>query len=224
MDEQQTTADILKVSDATGKNGPQWELKVKWPWHPAGNKYGDSVWLDVSDFPEKPTTGTHSVVVIKGPVKKKQDGGYHDGSKDWMYNFNILSFGGKATQPEKELFGDPRDQEPQGRAERPIAGIEVEGVVQGHLEKLAVDLYIAEGADTSHANGLPDYLRIREIRDGFFHNVKEHSIMPQHHCYPHDVGRNRDNHDRWYHKVGEHWCVEGAGVLDSDGNPVEQEE
>lgn len=212
--EQQTTAQILKVSDATGKNGPQWELKVKWPWHPAGNKYGDSIWIDVNDFPEKPSIGVHSVVALKGTVKKKQDGGYHDGSQDWMYNFDILSFNGSARPADD--YQDPRAQEP--RTERPNTGIVVEGVVQGHLEKLATDLYNAE-RDISEPI---DYLRIRKIRDAFFHLVKEVPIAPEHWCYEHQAARRATKSGSYVHQLGDQWCSED-GLYDTRGQPVTEE-
>ena len=117
----QTTVQIIKVSDAEGNTGEaQWELKVRWPWTPQANQYGDSLWLDVKDFPEKPAIAAHNVIAVKGNIKKSK-GDPHDGSKDWMWNYRILSFDGNgrpATTPETtdavdELFpGKPDPDAP----------------------------------------------------------------------------------------------------------------
>ncbi len=116
--------------------------------------------------------------------------------------------------------GDPRDG--QQRAESPNAGIVVEGVVQGHLEKLAVDLYVrlrAEGWD----EGQPvNYTYIREIRDGLYHQVKKQLIRPEHFCYEHSTQMQHGN-TGYGHRVAEEnaWCIEGQPGLVVDPEETE---
>lgn len=112
--------------------------------------------------------------------------------------------------------GGPRVMEPQGRAEN--AGIKVEGVVQGHVEKLAVDLYRSYLPELL---GDIDYLKIREIRDSFFHQVKEKPIMPIGYCYRHESGTNLDSHGNHYHKVEENYCINGEYFVDGNGERVD---
>ena len=126
----------------------------------------------------------------------------------------------RATDEAWDGMGDKSAMDPENRSERANKGIIVEGVVQGHLEKLATDLYISEGS--LHIAGI-DYTRIREIRDGFFHHVKEHPIMPLHWCYTHEEPRRPTKADSWFHEVGGgNYCSED-GILDAQGNKVEGE-
>ena len=89
----------------------------------------------------------------------------------------------------------------------------VEGVVQGHVEKLAVDLYNAQRDISQPIN----YQAIREIRDAFFHQVKEKPIMSEHYCYDHEEPRREDSKQRWFHNTGDNFCMEYIGVMDSQG-------
>jgi len=83
------------------------------------------------------------------------------------------------------------------------------------------------------------FLRIREIRDGFFHQVKEKPIQHEHYCYGHETVRQKGNtgygHHATHDQLESHegralptgttgWCIEGRGiVLDSvpDAKPQE---
>lgn len=112
------------------------------------------------------------------------------------------------SEADKQFTGKP-DQ-----SQRPNAGIKVEGVVQGHLEKLAVDLYVFGGAH--YPGEVIDYLRIREIRDAFFHQVKEKPIQPEHYCYEHSAQMNKGN-TGYGHKVEDGWCIENAGIVMDEG-------
>ncbi len=111
-------------------------------------------------------------------------------------------------------------------AERPKAGIKVEGVVQGHLEKLAVDLYRLERefAGIHKPIDVPNYLRIREIRDSLYHQVKEKLIQPQHWCYTHETARKASPAGTYAHPHPDGgqqvFCTE-AGLVDSQGQPID---
>ena len=123
--------------------------------------------------------------------------------------------------PTAGQHGNPRDTEPES-TEKPNAGIEVQGIVQGHLEKLAVDLYRTECAllhassTASDAGSDIDYLRIREIRDNFFHQVKEKPIQHEHFCYEHEAQMQKGN-TGYGHKVEGGWCIEDRGIIMDEG-------
>ena len=228
--EMQTTVQITKVSDAVGNdNKAQWELVVKWPWAPTNSRFGDTLWLNVEDFPVRPTVAVHNVIAVKGNIKKKQ-GGQHDGSKDWMWNYRILSFDGTGrpasptgTMPEsnadrkvEELFtGKP---EPGQEPRETVDSLDTK-ILKGQAFNAAYHLIAAKCID----NPLwPVELGIRHLRDILYHEVLEKPVAPPHYCYKHEQARLKDAQDRWWHHVGANYCVEGSnGILDAKGQPVE---
>lgn len=92
----ETTANITSVNAADGRNGPQWILKVKWPW--TGGNYDDSVYLEQSAFPTQPSNGIYRVEVAFRSLKNKQEGGKHSGTHYWMVNYFINKIGEQANQ------------------------------------------------------------------------------------------------------------------------------
>lgn len=94
----ETTVNITTVSDAEGRNGPQWHLAVQFPWTNVEKKFVDYVYLDKSAFPDEPSRGLHRVEVAFRSLKNKQDGGKHSGTHYWMCNYSVLKFIGPADQ------------------------------------------------------------------------------------------------------------------------------
>ena len=195
-----TTVQITKVSDDTGKDGQaQWELKVKWPWMPPGARYGDTLWLDVSDFPEKPAIAVHNVIAAKSTIKGTKDGNPpHDGSRDWMWNWRILSLDGPTSgtmpEPDGEEVGVKSDvdfapERPNGGPVDPeqdkwdkITAIKDEKIAKSMAFNAAYTLIAA----TLNVEGGPSPIftaDIRQLRDSIFHEVLEKPVAPVGYCY-----------------------------------------
>ena len=94
----ETTANITTVSEADGKNGPQWHLTVQFPWTNVEKRFVDYVYIDKSSIPDEPTRGIHRVEVAFRSLKNKQDGGKHPGTHYWMVNYYINKIIGPADQ------------------------------------------------------------------------------------------------------------------------------
>ena len=58
-----------------------------------------------------------------------------------------------------------------------------------------------------------------ECRDYVYWHGNQTPVMPRGWCYLHNVGRNQDSKQRWYHKYGEYYCME-AGIFDAEGEQV----
>ena len=87
----------------------------------------------------------------------------------------------------------------------------VEGVVQGHVEKLAMDWFTASFTP-AELREIPHNIAlntIRLMRDELFHDLKSLSIAPTHYCYDHEMSRARAKSGNWGHPLeGGEWCVE----------------
>ena len=87
----------------------------------------------------------------------------------------------------------------------------VEGVVQGHVEKLAMDWFTASFTP-EELRQIPHNIAlntIRLMRDELFHDLKSLSIAPTHYCYDHEMSRARAKSGNWGHPLeGGEWCVE----------------
>ena len=94
----ETTANITTVSEADGKNGPQWHLTVQFPWTNVEKRFVDYVYIDKSSIPDEPTRGIHRVEVAFRSLKNKQDGGKHPGTHYWMNNYWMNKIIGPADQ------------------------------------------------------------------------------------------------------------------------------
>ena len=69
----------------------------------------------------------------------------------------------------------------------------VEGVVQGHVEKLAMAWFTASFTP-AELREIPHNIAlntIRLMRDELFHDLKSLSIAPTHYCYDHEMSRAR---------------------------------
>jgi len=202
----QTTVQITKVSDDIGKNGQaQWELKVKWPWMPPNAKYGDTLWLDVSDFPEKPAIAVHNAIAVKNTIKGTKDGNPpHNGSKDWMWNWRILSLD-SSTMPEPTQQGiydtlgiDPPFTGKPDAPKRPN-----DGPPDWDAIHAAKDQTIQLNAATRDAmifiqigvwpipEGRTSTSWLRECRARLYYNVHTCEMEPEYWCYIHNCARNK---------------------------------
>ena len=99
----------------------------------------------------------------------------------------------------------------------------VEGIVQGHLEKLAMDWFTASFTP-AELRQIPHNIAlntIRLMRDELFHDLKSLAIAPTHYCYDHEMSRARAKSGNWGHPLeGGEWCVE----RDLDSHPPTDEE
>jgi hypothetical protein len=89
----QITANITRLIHAEGKNGEaQWEVQLRWPWTPTGNKGGDKTWVAQADFPQWTASmkGAMNLEVVAAYVKKAAEGKEpFDGRLQWMWHWNI---------------------------------------------------------------------------------------------------------------------------------------
>ena len=87
----------------------------------------------------------------------------------------------------------------------------VEGVVQGAMEKLAMDWFTASFTP-AELRQIPHNIAIETIRlmrDELFWDLKSLSIAPTHYCYEHEMSRARAKSGNWGHPLeGGEWCVE----------------
>ena len=99
----------------------------------------------------------------------------------------------------------------------------VEGIVQGHLEKLAMDWFTGSFTP-EELRQIPHNIAlhtIRLMRDELFHDLKSYAIAPTHYCYDHEMSRARAKSGNWGHPLeGGEWCVE----RDLDSHPPTDEE
>ena len=220
--ESHKNAGQYQFNDLAGcrENNPYWNAPSNFETLTKGKWY--SLYLKTKPIPNAKVQGSLYQDIVKieevsGPaITSAEYDSYRPPDEDWHND-------APTDEDWDNMGGDPRAQEPQGNAEKPNKGIVVEGVVQGHLEKLAVDLYTQlrrEGWDENLPINFP---YIREIRDAFFHHVKEHSIMPLHYCYPHEQTRERTPAGTWVHPVDIDdqtvFCT-ADGLKDGLGNPV----
>ena len=75
-----TTIEIKSVAEADGKQGPQWQLEVLYPW----TQYAAKTWVEQEDFPSI-KAGMYEAV-----VEKKNQKSNTDGSQPFHWNYRIL--------------------------------------------------------------------------------------------------------------------------------------
>ena len=87
----------------------------------------------------------------------------------------------------------------------------VEGVVQGAMEKLAMEWFTASFTP-AELRQVPHNIAIQTIRlmrDELFHDLKSLAIAPTHYCYEHEMSRARAKSGNWGHPLeGGKWCIE----------------
>lgn len=211
--------------DATilGKEVRGKKVMIKLDWKLPTAKYELHLYLDPENAQALNVGDRLNWAITRSGLGKDKAGNTKDGTHPTDYYWD-WDKSGTSAQPEpeeeEELFGDPRAQEPQGRAESLNAGILIEGVVFGALTNRAVLIYNAERDISEPIN----YTRIKEIRDGLYHytDQPDRTIMPLHYCYTHETKRKRASGDRWSHSHGDNFCTL-EGLLSSNGDPVGEE-
>jgi len=208
------------------QKGKGWHMVLDWKL--PGSQYGLSIYgQDWSEVEGYAVNQSHDWTINRGTLKQGKDAKYAssffwDWDKEGTSSPPAHSNGNRATGADWDDMGDPRAQEPTNGSVSPNKGIVVEGVVQGHLEKLAVDLYLGIHAQIGEA---PNYSLIREIRDGLYHQVKQQPIQPEHYCYEDEAPRQPTKAGTWVHPFGDGlFCSETRGLLDAQGNPVQGDE
>lgn len=152
-------------------------------------------------------------------VKRENIKAGKDGSRAFDFWWGLTAFDVEAPQPGQETImgSTPKEQTTNGTTTYSTAqvfgstatvnsdSIEVRGDIQGHLEKLSVDLYVGVmGISLSDNLDQINYLHIRMIRDRLYHMVKDQLIRPLYYCYEHDEVRHYKDgeyiHDLTKHK------------------------
>lgn len=218
-----TTVTIEKVSTVTGRDGPQWELQVKWPW---STKIPDKIWLDKKTWDE-PMLGAWPAKVEKRGLKRKADGNDYDGSQGWMYNYRLVAFG-TAIRPQDRTDEDMAASTVEDDALDKRVQVQGTAVPADYQERQAraydlgmafnkaVDLVAAFGIDRK-ALGIPGTVEsdtivnhVRYWRDRLLRDVILVAPAPEHYCYTHNVTlRNNPKTEKWGHILEDgKGCVE----------------
>lgn len=120
-----------------------------------------------------------------------------------------------AANGEMTMAANPQPTaQPQDNGFNPLKFPDVEGIVQGHLEKLAMDLFVASHT-TAELKKMPQGTaihRVRLTRDALFHDLKSHLIAPAHYCFEHEKSRGYNkNRGTWFHpNTDGSFCIEGG--------------
>jgi hypothetical protein len=107
----------------------------------------------------------------------------------------------------------PAPTEPAIPGFHPLPFPDCAGEIQGHLEKLAVELYI--GTEDVEGKDYTEIIHeIRLLRDQIFHDLKSHQPAPLHYCYEHEKSRGKSRKTgAWGHpNTDGSWCIEGEGT------------
>jgi len=156
------------------------------------------------------------MVTVQLVVEKKEDDG-KIGSYWWNIT-RIIKDGEREEAPPAPDAEVPRILEAEDRKPVTDSGRfkgssfpPVEGIVQGHVEKLAMDWFTASFTP-AELRQVPHNIAIQTIRlmrDELFHDLKSLSIAPTHYCYEHEMSRARAKSGNWGHPLeGGKWCIE----------------
>ena len=182
-----TLMDVKKASTVMGNNGAQWELTVTWPWTVGQNT--DRTWLDKDKYPDELGAGSYRVVASHRSVKNKREGGQHDGSKPWMWNWAVTRFLGTDVDGGQSAThsAPPKTTPKTNGASTPATYQEQQarGYDLGMSFNKAVDIVIAEHSRT--IAGEITTQDIRRWRDRLLHEVILVPVAPPHWCYKHEV-------------------------------------
>lgn len=210
-----TTVAIEKVSTVAGRDGPQWELQVKWPW---STRIPDKIWLDKKTWPDEPVLGAWPAQIEKRGLKRKADGNDYDGSQGWMYNYKLVAFGKPASVPsgnqEPAKRGpdtveddalDEREWRPAREGPPPLP--QALGACQNHAMAFIQSgiIPVPQGRDPINF--------LWELRDRVYRNVNQKPFQNEHYCYQHQAMREKSPRtDAWGHVLEDgKGCVEPQG-------------
>ena len=118
----------------------------------------------------------------------------------------------------------PAPTEPAIPGFHPLPFPEVEGVVQGAMEKLATEIFI--GTEDFDRKDYTEIIHdIRLLRDQLYYELKSHRLAPPHYCYDHEKSRGMSRKSgAWGHPMTNGgWCIEGEGITvapDTDMSPA----
>ena len=222
---------VRKASTVMGRDGPQWELDVTWPWTVGQNS--DRIWLEKSQYPDEPGAGQYNVEVRSRGLKTKRDGGQHDGTRRWMHNWQLVRFAvGSSDQPSRSV---PPPQETEAPPQHTEPAIPETGRRDGANAPATYQEQQARGYDLGMAFNQAVHLaaaepwlkprpqtdaelmqRIRYLRDRLLAEVILTPPRPAHWCF--DCGLPYDKTERGergarYHIVEGGYCVEGQGFV-----------
>ena len=150
--------------------------------------------------------------------------GKPEDDKYWNYYCKVVGLhkpSGQTAQDRDEANGEmtmaanpqPTTQ-PETNGFNPLKFPEVEGIVQGHLEKLAMDYFLASHT-AAELKKMPQEKAVHAIRltrDTLFHDLKSHSIAPAHYCFEHEKSRGYNKNGKtWFHpNTDGSFCIEGG--------------
>lgn len=222
-----TTVTIKTIAETTGRDGPQWELKVVWPWTVGDNV--DTVWIDQKQF-SKPALGAQQVVVARKSRKRNKERVEYDGHLDWMWNWNIIEFGVDGPLPPTTVMAPtdngqvvptgpssasyiPPESPPEADYSPPVfkdavqTRIEIGMAFNQACALIAQHPALAPEDDTDCPE---DRIIgwIRELRDQLYHKIIQLPIAPLHYCYEHEQPRVQGKTGAWGHRDDDGWCME----------------
>ena len=135
--------------------------------------------------------------------------------KYWNYYCLVVGRHEASAQPAEpnQPAQPPAPAEPEIHGYHPLPFPDCAGEIQGHLEKLAVELYIGteDFGDKDYGEIIHE---IRLLRDQMFHDLKSHQPAPPHYCYDHEKSRGKSRKTgAWGHpNTDGSWCIEGEGT------------
>ena len=121
----------------------------------------------------------------------------------------------RATEPDRPLIATP----PTNLFPQP------DGVIRGHVENIAVRLWIAEGGDEPFTTTDNALAAIRQLRDRVYHQLTNMPIAPEHWCYKHETPHHGNEAGVYGHKKENGlWCMEAQdapAAPEATGEPTQ---
>ena len=141
------------------------------------------------------------VSLVRGGLKTGKTGEY---STDYFWNLTSIGDGDESDITPPASIPSQSPPEPISGGLQPV-----EGVVRGHVENIAVNLFKQVFGDLDEiADGHLEF--IRELRDRVYHQLTSKPITPPHYCYEHEKPRIQSKTGAWGHREEDGFCVEGV--------------